>query len=227
MPRNTQAGHVYQNLRSDILACRLPPSGKIKINDICTKYEVSLGAAREALSRLVADGIVRTEPQKGFSVAPISRKELTDLTEARIEIENMCLAQAIEHGDVEWESRIVAAFHKLSRIPENVVGDTIRLNETWSEAHRDFHDALVAACPNLLLLHLREQLYAQSERYRHWSVSLHKGPRDRDVASEHKRIMEATLARDVDAARQAIADHTNRTTADVLALTETLNREIA
>ncbi|KGB83306.1 MAG: transcriptional regulator [Confluentimicrobium sp.] len=227
MTQKTQAGQAYQGLRADILACRIPPSAKIKINDICAKYEVSLGAAREALSRLVADGIVLMEPQKGFSVAPISRKELTDLTEARIEIEFLCLEQAIRHGDVHWEGNIVAAFHRLSRISEEDANDQQTLNPDWSVAHSDFHNALVAACPNLLLLRLREQLYAQSERYRHWSVSLRRAPRARDVGREHEAIMKATLARDTAAARTALAAHFSRTTSDVLEMTETLKREIA
>ena len=93
MSQPTKADQVYGDLQKDILACKLPPSSKIKINDVCARYNVNLGAAREALSRLAADGMVRMEPQKGFSVSPISRKELTDLTEARIALEELCLAK--------------------------------------------------------------------------------------------------------------------------------------
>ena len=50
---------VYERLRADILACRLVPGSKLRINELCLLLGgVSLGAVREALSRLTADGFV-------------------------------------------------------------------------------------------------------------------------------------------------------------------------
>lgn len=227
MTHQTQADQVFSALRKDILACRLPPSSKIKINEVCSAYGVSLGAAREALSRLSSEGIVRMEPQKGFSVSPISRKELTDLTETRIAIEELCLVAAIENGDVEWETGIVAAYHRLSRIPERTPNRQPELNEMWSDAHAEFHRALVAACPNACLLRLRQMLYMQSERYRHWSVSLMEAPRERRVNEEHRTIMEAVVGRDSAQARKLIKRHFERTTNELLAMAEASQREIA
>ena len=227
MSQPTKADQVYHGLKKAILACELPPSSKIKINDVCTRHNVNLGAAREALSRLAADGMVRMEPQKGFSVSPISRKELTDLTEARVALEEMCLAQSIRLGDVKWEAAVVAAYHELSRIPERSAEDGEVMNDDWSNAHAEFHRTLVAACPNQWLLRLRETLYLQSERYRHWSVSLFSSGRPRNVDDEHRAIMEAATRRDEIATRSYISTHFRRTTAALLAMAEAARREIA
>ncbi|OWU69478.1 GntR family transcriptional regulator [Phaeobacter sp. 22II1-1F12B] len=227
MSQPTKADQVYGDLQKDILACKLPPSSKIKINDVCARYNVNLGAAREALSRLAADGMVRMEPQKGFSVSPISRKELTDLTEARIALEELCLAQSIRCGDVTWEASVVAAYHKLSRIPERSGESGEVMNDAWSVAHAEFHRALVAACPNQWLLRMREGLYLQSERYRHWSISLYSVGRPRIVDDEHRAIMEAATRRDEIATRSYISAHFRRTTEDLLAMAEATQREIA
>src|SRR5215475_11483926 len=113
---------AYEDLRADLLSCRIPPGSRLKIQDLCTRHSVSLGAIREALSRLTSEGLVVAEPQRGFRAAPISAEDLKDLTCVRIQIESLCLRRAIELGDVDWESRLVAAFHRLSRTPERTSG---------------------------------------------------------------------------------------------------------
>src|SRR5215813_14549467 len=110
---------AYEALRADLLACRIAPGSRLKIQDLCQQHEVSLGAIREALSRLTSDGLVVAEPQRGFRAAPISPEDLRDLTMVRIEIDTLCLRQAVARGDVDWEARLVAAYHRLSRTPQH------------------------------------------------------------------------------------------------------------
>ena len=52
MSNKTQSDRMFETLRREILACRLLPGSKLRINDIAETSEVSLGAVREALSRL-------------------------------------------------------------------------------------------------------------------------------------------------------------------------------
>ena len=79
-------------------------------------------------------------------------------------------------------------------------------------AHAGFHAALVAACGSNKLLQVRSQLYQQSERYRRYSGVVDS---ERDVFAEHRRIFEATIARDGAAATKAIAEHL-RLTAEII-----------
>jgi GntR family transcriptional regulator, carbon starvation induced regulator len=216
MKPQTQSDIAFHGLKKDILECRLLPAAKIKINDVCASYGVSLGAAREALSRLAAEGLVRIETQKGFSVAPASWDEYSDLTDARVEIETYCIEKAIQHGDVEWESRVTAALHRLSRVPERDGESSTYPSAAWLLAHTEFHRALVAACPNRCMLELREMLYLRSERYRHWSVALCLSYGQRNVLQEHKDIARFVLARDIFSACTAIREHFMRTANDLL-----------
>src|SRR6202040_4309014 len=94
---------AYEALRGDLLACRILPGRKLKIQELCTRFSVSLGAIREALSRLTSEGLVVAEPQRGFRAAPISASDLVDLTMVRVEIDSLCLRRAIACGDVDWE----------------------------------------------------------------------------------------------------------------------------
>jgi GntR family transcriptional regulator, carbon starvation induced regulator len=210
----TQADQAYEALLAEILDCRLAPGAKITISDVAARLHMSPGAVREALSRLSAEKWTIAAAQKGYSVAPVSLEDLQDLTRTRIAIEQMCLRSAIAHGDVEWETSIVAAYHRLHRVPIVVTDTASRLNGGWVAAHTTFHAALAAGCDSPWLLNLRTMLYAQSERYRHLSFAL--GRENRDVNAEHKAILDACLARDADLACRLIDDHLKRTT-DILA----------
>lgn len=204
---------AYEQLRADLLSCRIQPGTRLKIQELCTRLSVSLGAIREALSRLTSEGLVVAEPQRGFRAAPISPEDLRDLTMVRIEIDSLCLRRAIEQGDVDWEARLVAAFHRLSRTQEHRTGDPEGTSDDWAEAHAAFHAALVGGCNSAWLLRLHGQLYDQSERYRRLSVSV--APRRRDIGNEHQKILDAVLARDADKAVELLSQHLQVTT-DIL-----------
>jgi DNA-binding GntR family transcriptional regulator len=201
---------AYERLKADLLACRLEPNERLNISELCTALGVSLGAVREALSRLTSEGLVVAEPQRGFRVASISEEELRDLYRTRIEIEALCLRRAIEVGSLQWESNLVAAYHSLSRTPEGAPGDPAHVGDEWLQRHADFHEALVSGGNSPWLMRLRTQLFQQSQRYRRLSVSLARTKRN--VDKEHRELMEAVLARDADRAVALMRDHLQLTT---------------
>jgi DNA-binding GntR family transcriptional regulator len=212
----------YWALRADLLACRLKPGEKLNIASMASNLGVSLGAVREALSRLTAEGLVTLETNRGYWVAPVSETELRDLTSTRIELESACLRRSIQFGGVEWETAIVAAHHRMSRIAERVSDDASRISDDWAEAHREFHAALVSACDSPWRIRLRDFLYDQTERYRRLSAPA--TPQERDLASEHRRLMEATVARDASLATELLAEHLTVTADRVRALAEAEHR---
>jgi GntR family carbon starvation induced transcriptional regulator len=205
----TQADQAYDALLAEILDSRLAPGAKITISEVAVRLGFSPGSVREALSRLAAEKWAIATAQKGYSVAPVSIEELKDLTRTRIVIEQFCLRSAIAHGDVEWETSIVAAYHRMHRIPVLVAESASRVNQAWSAAHMTFHAALAAGCDSPWMLTLRAMLYAQSERYRHLSVALAR--ENRDVDAEHKNILDACITRKADRACELIEQHLTRT----------------
>ncbi len=208
-PTATQADQAFEFLLAEILSCRLAPSTRIRINEIASRLDVSLGPVREALSRLTGEGLVIAQAQKGYTVAPVSKEELTELTSTRITIEQLCLRDAMEHGELEWEIDIVGSFHRLHRIPERDPHDQAILNEVWTRCHAMFHLALVAGCRNRSLLRIRANLYAQTERYRRLSLPLRET--HRDVDAEHRALMQAVVDRDQDEACRLLAEHLSTT----------------
>jgi len=221
---STQADQAYDALRAEILECRLAPGTKINISDVAGRLGFSPGAVREALSRLAAEKWTAATAQKGYSVTPVSAEELKDLTRTRITVEQWCLRAAITCGDVEWETSMVAAYHRLHRIPMTATDGIPRVSPAWAAAHTTYHAALVAGCGSPWMLTLRAMLYAQSERYRHLSVALAREPRD--VDAEHKTILDACLARDGERACAAAGSHFQRTADILLASPHFAGREV-
>jgi len=210
----SQASHAYEVIRGDILAGRHKPEAKLKVQDLAGSLNVSAGAVREALSRLVPEQLVVSRDQRGFLVAPLSIADLEDLTDLRCEIEAIALRKSIAHGDVEWEVGLLAAAHRLKLTPLMARDAAQALDRAWVTAHAAFHHALVAAAGSRRLLALHAQLYEQSERYR--GLSAHSEKR-RDVAGEHHKIVELVLARDADAAISAVNEHIRETAKMIIA----------
>jgi len=201
---------AYKTIRSEIVTCRLVPGRKLVITELVHNLGFSLGAVREALSRLTSDGFVVSETNKGFRVAPITQQDLEDLTRTRVLIELECLKDAIEHGDLAWESGIVSSLFELSRTPLADAQDPDKMTELWASRHGRFHEALVAACQSPWLLRIRELLYTQSERYRQVSVPLDR--HNRDINAEHQALADAAIARDQAKAAAVMRHHLELTT---------------
>jgi DNA-binding GntR family transcriptional regulator len=207
---STRSELVYLALRKDILAGRQAPGSRLPFAELCVRYAASMGVVREALSRLTAEGLVQAEPQLGFHTTPISTEDLTHLTEARCEIESLVLREALEHGGVRWESDVLAAHYRLAQTPQMAADDPDRISEEWADAHAAYHLALLSGCPNPRLLTIARSLRDSAELYRRWSVPL--GHENRDIAGEHRAILDAVLARNADTAVAVLIAHIQHTT---------------
>jgi GntR family carbon starvation induced transcriptional regulator len=162
----TQVDQVVLALSADIIACRLMPDAKLHIALLAEQLGVSLGAVREALAALAAQGLVVAQPQRGYRVSPISGMSLSHLVQARVEIECLCLREAVKHGDLQWEVRCLTAHAALHRAQSQGAADGGDAQSMRLRAHDEFHLALVSGCPNEWLLRIQRNLYQQSERYR-------------------------------------------------------------
>lgn len=199
---------AYQQLRGEILNGVLEADSKINIAETVARTKLSLGAVREALSRLTSEGLVTAETNKGFRVTPITLDELEDLTHTRVMIECACLENAIKHGDLRWESGIVSSLFELSRTPL-LYGTPLAVNQEWTDLHARFHAALVAGCDSKWLLRLREILYVQAERYRIATMPYDRAARN--LEAEHQELADAALARDTARATAAMRSHLLKT----------------
>jgi DNA-binding GntR family transcriptional regulator len=200
---------AYDRLRRDILRGVLRPGERLRLRVLADHYDCGMGALREALSRLIGDNMVAFEDRRGFSVPAITRKDLSDLLEMRLLLEEKALRESISRGGVDWEVAVMAAFHRLSRASEPRDADPRIVDEDWEHAHSEFHRALVSGYDLPLLQQFRTVVLAQSDRYRH--IYLHYASKGRDHHAEHRQIMEAALRRDADQTVELMSRHLKRT----------------
>jgi len=203
---------AFDYLRNDILHGVLKPQERLRVQALSARYQIGPTAIREALSRLVTEGLVQVEDQRGFKVTPISRSDLTDLTDARVDLESMTLTHALKRGDTAWEAELMASYHRLSKCPPPT---SVAAAATWGVMHRAFHEALLAGCGSVWLQTLCRLLYDKAERYRHLA-NIRTRTRTANRSDEHRELMEAVLRRDVKLSCRLLAEHYRHTTEIIL-----------
>jgi DNA-binding GntR family transcriptional regulator len=199
-----KAADIESQMRDGILAGDFEPDSWLRMEDLKARFAVGFSPIREALSRLVGEGLIELEPNKGFRVKGLSREDLTDIAVTRGAVESMALRRSIALGDDRWEAGIVGAMHHYKRKAQSAFSDAKSLGE-WEKAHDELHAALVAACDSPRLMELQRRLQDQHLRYRRLIVVPQVGHGVH--VEEHERLVGLVLARDADAAAGLIESH--------------------
>lgn len=203
-------------IRADLVRGEWRPGERLQPMKLADRYSTSTTVIREALTRLVGEGLIEVEPNRGFFVPQLEARILSDITSVRGVVEGLAIEFAIARGGVAWESDVVAAHHRLSRTPRRLPDDPGHVVEAWVNAHREFHESLVAGAGVPLLQAFCSQLSQSTELYRRWA-SPSSQAFQRSVEEEHQAIVDAVLARDAPLAARLLREHYQRTTDVILA----------
>ena len=208
--KNSEVGTVVALLaaaiRRDIAFGELPPDAKLKIEALRARYGGSAHSMREALVQLSVERLVEATAQRGFRVASATQADLEDITRLRVEIECLGLRWSMERADVDWEGRVVAARHRLSRIEQDIASNPLELALEWEEFNHCFHTALIDACGSPRLLEMHERLYNQSQGFR--LAALSEGVVDFEASkADHDALIDAVLDRNPDKAINTLKAH--------------------
>jgi DNA-binding GntR family transcriptional regulator len=205
--KNTMSSQLMAQLREAIVSGALPAGSKINLDRVRGELHVSLSPLREALARLIADGLVEFEDNRGYRVAAVSVANLEEITALREEFETYALREAIRLGDIGWESDVIRALHLVNRTERDA--ERPETLEGWETMHRAFHLTLISACGKPLLLGFCSKMLNLNDRYRRTFLKRTSG--DRNVMMEHSEIAQAAVARDVECACARLRDHLART----------------
>lgn len=215
--RPTRADDAYALIRSEILRGNLAPGIRLKIEDLQERYSYSNTPLREALNRLAGEGLVRADGRRGFSVSSVSANDFRDLCRFREVLETSAIKASIENGDDDWETEVIASHHRLEIVEKEREQDRQTHAETWTDRHKMFHFALVAACGSQRQLAAWSEMFDQAERYRRISASRPGKPRN--ARNEHIQLAKLAVARD-EAAIDLLREHVVRTERNVLKILE-------
>lgn len=177
---------IFRSLRQDILSCRLPPGAELREAELAERFSVSKSPVRDALSRLVQEGLVRVMPRQGYQVAPISVKDVRDIFEYRAVLEGASARIAAEHARDD-------ALKALDRFREF---DQRAYPEGFISYNRDFHHAVAALCGNARLMQAAAGQIDQMDRVVTMSVHAMRGHDPAHLVRQHVDILDALQCRD-------------------------------
>ena len=195
-PSATQ--QAYDAIRQLILTGALQPGEKLKIERLRETLGLGASPVREALSLLTSDHLVDRIDQRGFRAAETSGDDFQSILNLRCLLEENAIRQSIANGDAAWEDRLVLAHHRMTKTP--------REHATFEAMHKAFHMALLDACGSPILLKFCSQLYDLNIRYR-FIAGRGMSYGQRNVADEHKAILDAAVERDADLASARLLKH--------------------
>ena len=188
--------HVYEQIKHDIITCKLAPGEPVSENQFVDRFGVSKTPIREALTSLVQDGLVEYTPNRGFRVTPVSVTDIQEIFEARIFFESEIFRLAVKKiSDAEIDE---LEKHNW------VEGDARSMEhaEAFLESNRKFHSTLAAASRNSRLLWYYETLMNEAQRLFYMDISLHN--REFRWGHGHEGIITALRNRDEMAGLTAI-----------------------
>ena len=194
---------AYRQIRVDIIFGRLAPDEKLKLERLKVRYGASVSTLREILNRLVSEGLVVAEGQRGFEVAPVSAENLKEIAAMRQLLECYALELSFAAGDMDWEGRVVAAHHKLHRMELRMIAGDRTVTKDWKRYDWEFHQALISACGSRTLMETHAAIFDKYLRYQMISLTF----RGQIAADEHREMLNAALRRDVATAQEVLRRH--------------------
>jgi DNA-binding GntR family transcriptional regulator len=140
LPRATYASMVTERLRANIVNGTLAPGSQLSEVELAQTFGVSRGPVREALQRLIQEGLVRSEPHRGVFVPVLSDDDVRDIYLARDALETSAVRHIIASGK---STEAADQLDRLVKLMEE--SETANDWEAVGQFDLEFHSALVAS----------------------------------------------------------------------------------
>ena len=200
--REATAGLIADQLREAIMSGTFAQGDQLGEADLAQRFGVSRGPVREAMQRLVQEGLLHSIRHRGLFVTELTSADIRDIYAGRTAVENAAITLILGGGD-DARLRSCEALDKVVTKMANAAkrGDAAAL----SKSDLAFHELLVAesGSPRLqrmastLLVETRMCLSALPPKYNLSS----------DLVAEHEKIVAALQAEDRDSALRCLDAH--------------------
>lgn len=210
--RSTDA--VYARLKQRILDNHYPPGAQILESEIATALKASRTPVREAFVRLQQEGLLEIVPRHGVRISVLSPGDMREIYEVLMSLEPTAveLLAARKPSKAELAS-LVASCDAM----EEALEGTPDL-QAWAAADEAFHLSLARLCGNKRLAAMIMQVWDQAHRARMFTLSLR--PLPVQSTAEHRAVLEAILAGDVERSREIYHAHRKRGGAELTTIIE-------
>jgi DNA-binding GntR family transcriptional regulator len=186
------AEQVHARLRADILMARLRPGETMSENQLAQRLGVSRTPVREAIQRLLREGLVKVWPQRGSLVSLMSLQRIQDALFVREAVESQAVRHLLAKGGdaTRWQPLQEC----LLRHEEALQSEDL---EATLLADQDFHRGLLALCG----------MQARDLHQRVRAIAVPELQSGRKALNDHRAILSALQAGDVEAAVRCISEH--------------------
>lgn len=190
---------AYLAVKEAILNGDLPPGSRLVELALADDLGMSRTPVREALNRLLAEELAVVDPMRGMIVKPFDAREVEDFYTLREVLDGLAAKLAAQRISQDQIIRLGALVERMELATEK--GD----EKALVHANVLFHETIFDASANQRLLSLGRTLSDFVRRLS--SVAFSDPERDREVAREHRAILDALESRDPEQAERCAREH--------------------
>jgi DNA-binding GntR family transcriptional regulator len=194
------AEQVHARLRADILLARLRPGESLSENQLAQRLGVSRTPVREAMQRLVREGLVNVWPQRGSLVSLMSLQRIREALFVREAVEGQVVRQLLSQGGEpqSWDTLAACLTRQQQALENENLEATLRADE-------DFHRELLVLCNLQGIWPVVAQARDLHQRVRAIAVpELQSGYK---AITDHQAILDALKAGDIERAVRCSSEH--------------------
>jgi len=180
---------TYQAIRQSILSCTVSPGSMLTEAALMAQYAVGKSTCRLALARLTQEGLVRSVPRHGYTVVPVTLKDVEEVFALRLVLEPEAARLAAGKIDAKALLRIDRSVR-----PNNVSKNQGNRIDFFLDANREFHLAIAAASGNDRLVRSIAALF--DEMIRLVALGFNAENDNPQIADDHHQLVEALEAGD-------------------------------
>lgn len=192
---------AYEQIKIDIVGCVLMPGEALTEKQIGERYGLRKATIRAALARLAQDGLIKSEPRRGYVVAPIAMRDVNEIFELRALVEPEVYRLA---ASMMTEASLADVQQAAQRV---LKPETIKSHMAFLAADRAFRLSIAEATGNFRIVRLLGQTLDQSERVMHLGylyVDLTKV-----LMKQQKALTDALASDEASAVAEVAHDHCN------------------
>src|SRR4051812_23287255 len=188
---------VYEQLRADMISCKLAPGAEIREAELAARFDMSKSPVRDALMRLAREGLVITLPRQGYRVAPVSLNDVLDMFHLRAALERACMERIV----------LRASDDDLKSLDRFRVFEPAQWDGGFIAFNRAFHRRIAELGGNARMRDQLHDLIDQMERAVQVSVANTRTGDPQPLVNEHAAIIDALQARDRKTAQRLAEQH--------------------
>jgi DNA-binding GntR family transcriptional regulator len=219
--RQSLADQAYEALRSAVLHGELGPGERLNQAELAGELGVSDRTVREALARLIAEGLISREPYREFRVVGVSVDDIEDIIRMRAMLEGW----AVEIAASTIASEQLDQMRRL--IPKMNNTNTLQSAASFQGYNRDFHWTAISACGRGHLIDMLKRLWDLMRPYSLDGDGFDLSSEVSDIErlqQSHQELVNALSSGDGPCARAVLAKHSEDAMEQVRMVVKRLNR---